>query len=219
MIHLLYGPGEVNKRNQLLKLKSAYPSEAIFNIDLKQEGLSNLQTLLRSEGLFVEKRLVIAENCPDSLDLESLSKVNDQTELVLLAGNLTANSKLIKAASQIKAKVLSFGAEKEVSAFPYLDNLIERKSTAFIELDKLLREYGGIYVLSMIYYLLRRNLLPLPTSSFMKNRIKVQGTRYKVQDWERLYKTTLETEYKIKTGLVDEVNGLTRLTQDFLNNG
>ncbi len=224
---LLYGLGEVAKRDALLKVKAKFPTDAVFTIDLKQAGDKELSDLLSSSPLFVTERLVVAENAPTNLDISKFPQ-SDGLTVVLVAGTLQTNSILLKAAKEAKAQIATFEADKEVNAFNYLDALIEgRKQVAFMELDKLLKEHGGIYVLSMIYYLLRRNLLPMPKSEFMAKKVTGQknhllsrhperAQRVEGSIWSELYKKTLETEYKIKSGLIDDVTALTTLTQNFI---
>ncbi len=217
-IILLYGAGEVSKRDALIKIKSKFDGDSIFTVDLKKESEKDLLDMISSTPLFVTDRLIVVENAPTSLDISKLPQSESST-LVLVAGSLIATSILLKTVKAASGQVTPFEGEKEVNAFNFLDALIEgRKQVAFLELDKLLKEHGGIYVLSMIYYLLRRNLLPLPKSDFMARKIQGQGSRVKGLgvDWSELYRKTLETEYKIKSGLIDEVMGLTTLTQSFM---
>lgn len=215
-ISLLYGPGESAKREQLLKIKRQYPEDTI-NLDLKHHGLVEINDAIATRSLFDQgKRLVVVENANKGLDLKELRAGDDQTHLVVVAANLEAISSLLKSAQALKAAVLNFEAEKEQSVFPYLDYLIEKKPQALVELEGLLSGFGGIYILTMIYYGLRRNVLPPPTSPFMTKKIDQQRRFLAEGDIEKLYRLTLETEFKIKSGLVEERVGLTQLTAQIL---
>lgn len=216
-IIILYGAGEVGKRNYLLKIKKEFAPDQISQIDLKQESVADLELKISSGSLFENgERLVVAENVPDKMDLEILKKTNMNVTLILMAGHPQLSAPILQTAKKIEAKIYSFEGEKELTAFPFLDNLIEGKKAVFLELDKLFIAYGGMYILTMIYYLLRRNILPLPTSDFMKQKIQKQKQELSLKDFETFYQKTLETEFKIKSGLLSEQIALTSLVRDFI---
>ncbi|RJP47236.1 MAG: hypothetical protein C4584_00695 [Armatimonadetes bacterium] len=216
-IIVLYGPGEVQKREQALKIRRQFSLEGTVIVDYKQDSQQGLEAKLSSPSLFqVGPQLIIVENPPDNLDLEKLIRAGQMTTLLVMGGSPRVDSVLLQSAKKTGAQVSLFNAEKELSAFLFLDNLIEGKKESFIELEKLLKGYGGMYVLTMIYYLLRRNLLPLPPSSFLHNKIKKQQQRFSKEDWIRLYATVIRTEFEIKSGILNERMGLLRLTQQFI---
>lgn len=213
---LLHGPGEVGKRTESLRLRKLFSPECVTLLDLKQEGLDKLEVALASVPLFdSSQRLVVAENAPDKLDLTTLPQGSEETTLLLLSGTLKAASALLQSAQKQKAKIYSFEGEKELSVFPFLDCLLERKKEAFLELKKLLAEYEWVYILTMVYYGLRRNILPLPTSSYARSKIESQKRKFSFDDFTTLYELTLTWEFAIKSGKVTPDIGLTRLVQGF----
>lgn len=215
-IVILHGPGEVSKRAEVLKIKKQFPQDSVAVVDLKQAGLEFLQSVLNSVQLFaLGKRLVICENAGEKLDLSKLQG-GDDVNLLIVAANPRSDSLLLQTAKKLQLPVLLFEGAKETSVFPFLDALVERKKQALVELEKLLDEYGEMYVLSMIFYLLRRNILPLPLSAFLQKRISEQKKGYTAKDWANLYLLTLETEFKIKSGLLDSRLGLTTLAHKFI---
>lgn len=213
-IIVLHGPGEVGKRAEALRIRKQFSPDATAVLDLKQDGLDKLEMALSSVSLFESGlRLVVVENAPDKLDLTTLTQVGDEVHLLVIAGSPKAATSLMQSSGKIKAKVLSFEGERELSVFPYLDNLIEQKKEAHVELQKLLSEYGGMYVLTMVYYGLRRNILPLPASSFAAKKISSQKGRFDMAGWEKFYRLAILTEFNIKSGKISEDLGLLRLTQ------
>ncbi len=213
-IVLLHGPGEVQKRGQALKIRRQFPPENTTIVDFKQDSLKTLQMQLISRSFFdTSSRLIVVENSPDNLDLTKLSAEDENLTLLLIGETPKNESLLLQTAKKVKAQVGIFEGEKELTAFPFIDSLIEQKKEAFLQLDKLLDTYGGMYVLAMIFYLLRRNILPLPPSSFMQNKINSQKRKYNTKDWQKLYKLTLLTEFKIKSGLINEVLALHLLVE------
>lgn len=216
-IIILHGPGQSAKRAELLRIKKMYPPENIASVDLKQEDLSQLQKLISCLPLFgTGEMLVIAENTPESLDLGKVDQSAGELTLVLVADKLGVNTVLFKSAAAQKAAIRSFEGEKEITAFPFLDNLLEKRPRSFLELEKLLQQYDGFYVLVMIYYGLRRNLLPLPASNFASRKISSQKRLYQLKDFARLYRLTLTTEFALKSGQVEERSSLACLVQLFI---
>lgn len=216
-IILLYGPGEVNKRAQMLAVKQRFPKEAVFVYDLSLNQLADIDLDLKSLSLFeTSDKLIIVENTPDGVDLKKLVKQNNTATILFLAASPKPTARLLSSAKEINAKVMKFEAEQEILAFPFLDNLIEGKKEAFGELHRLLNAYGGMYILFMIYYLLRRNLLPLPQSAFMQKKIKTQQQKMTIPDWQTLYLMVLKTDFDIKSGNLPEPLALTKLTQEFI---
>lgn len=215
---VLTGPGEIGKRGESLKIRQQFTPDSLSILDFKAAGIKELQMQLSSPMLFVTgPRLLVVENIPDSLDLNALTASDENLTLLLLAASPRSDSPLLQSAKKTGAKILLFEGEREITAFPFLDALIERRKQALWELYKLLEQYGGMYVLSMIYYLLRRNLLPLPASDFMRKKINGQKQKYTASDWGLLYQSTLQTEYAIKSGAVTEQLGLVRLTEKIIS--
>ncbi|MDD2822655.1 MAG: hypothetical protein PHQ59_01105 [Candidatus Daviesbacteria bacterium] len=217
-IVVLAGPGEVNKRSEMLSLKQKFQSDAIYSFDLSSGNLKDIEQCLTSQSLFNNlEKLLIVENTPDDLDLKKLVKKDNTATMLFLASNPKAVSKLLTSAKEINAKIMNFEAEKEISAFSYLDALIEGRQEAFEEMQKLLNIYGGMYVLAMIYYLLRRNMLPMPASTFMQKKIKAQKQKLTKIDFENLYQMIIKTDFSIKSGNLPENIAIVTLTQKFVN--
>lgn len=217
-IFLLYGPGEIAKRTAILKTKKQFTPASVTAIDFKEAGEKGLELSLVSRSLFESgSRLVVVENVPEKFDLGQVKQPEENLTLLLVAGNLKSTSVLLQSAKAAKVVLQSFEGEGERLVFPFLDALIERKPQTFVELEKLLSEHGGIYILTMVYYLLRRNLLPLPPSAFVQKKIKTQKSLYQEEDWVRLYRLTLETEFKIKSGALPEKEALVIFTEKVLS--
>lgn len=204
-IKILTGNGEVSKRDYLLKMKRQFDRQAVIEVDLAKEDVGTLEEAILSTPLFTDKRLVIGLNPSPQLDLSKLHLVGDERlTLVFMVGSLAPSTPLSRSAALLQGEVLVFDEEKDKSIFPFLDSLIEGKVGAFSYLMKLTKEYGGMYLLTMIYYLWRRNLLPLPKASFLKNKIQRQREKFSLSDWRYFYQEVLEIEYQMKTGVVSE---------------
>ncbi len=214
---MLYGPGEAGKREEALKLRRHFSPDAVSIVDLKNDDVDRLESMLISPSLFSSgQRLVVAENASEKLDLLKLPVVGEETTTLILSGNLKKDSPLLLSAQKLSAFSRTFEDKEEITAFPFLDNLLDGKTDAFTELDKLLKEYGPMYILAMIYYSLRRNFLPLPTPPFMQKKITRQKSRYHPEDWLRLYRETIQADFALKSGTASEKLILSRLVQSFL---
>lgn len=217
-IIILSGPGEVNKRAEMSIIKQQFAQDAVSIYDLSLHKISDIDLALSTQSLFnATDKLIIIENTPDGIDLKKLVKKDNSATLLFLTATPKQTSPLLSSAREIKAKIINFEADKETTAFSYLDGLIEGKEDTFSELQKLLDGYGGMYVLSMIYYLLRRNLLPPPQSVFMQKKIKAQKQMLKMGDWQQLYLMTLKTDFAIKSGNLPESVAIIKLTQEFIS--
>ncbi len=206
-ISYLTGPGQVGKRDYLRRLKKKYSEDNIITIDLKTDSLEKLSVSLVSVSLFGDSnRLVVVENPPETLALGTPLPDDPNLFLVILTDSLTRLPKIST------ATVIAFEGDKETTAFGLIDAVLEgRKPAALIEVEKLLNQHGGIYLLSMIFYGLRRNLLPLPESLFTKNKIIRQKPNFQPESWAPMYNLVLQTDWKLKTGQVSEALGLERL--------
>lgn len=204
-IKILTGNGEVSKRDYLLKMRRQFDRQAVIEVNLAKEGVGTLEEAILSTPLFTDKRLVVGLDPPPQLDLSKLRLAGDgRLTLVFMVGTLAPGTPLAQSAALLRGEVLAFDEEKDKSIFPFLDSLIEGKVGAFSYLMKLTKEYGGMYLLTMIYYLWRRNFLPLPKASFLKNKIQRQREKFSLSDWQYFYQEVLEIEYQMKTGAVSE---------------
>ncbi len=174
---------------------------------------------ISSLGLFSEKRLIIVENP----DLKVLERVIDQTDSELtivlkFSKLLEKSSPILKKALEIKAEVLTFTEVNQTSIFPLLDLLGNKSQNSFKEFEKNYSEFGAQYLLTMLAYFLRRMTQKEKSSSdFMRQKIESQKRNFPLNKIEELYREIIETDFKIKQGLLEEKLGLTMLIGKILN--
>ncbi|KKQ67497.1 MAG: hypothetical protein US86_C0001G0424 [Candidatus Daviesbacteria bacterium GW2011_GWA2_38_24] len=215
MITLIHGTDQVLVLNKLLEIKQSNPDAEISEfegseIDLKLE--------FRTSNLFSDKRLIIINNPDMKLNLLQLQEQNGVDVVLLFSKPLPLASEILKVVKEKKGVVFEFKERQDISIFPFLDALIEKKKKAFLDLDKLLNIFGSQYILTMIFYSLRKLILPSKSSSpFAKQKIEQQKKLRSLDDLERLYKETLDLDFKIKKGAVENKIGLTLLVQKFLS--
>lgn len=214
---LMHGTGLTAQSQRLSLIKKGFDPLSILTLSGQEIIFDKVFIEISTPNLFIEERLVILEDFDDQVDLSKLPKDPNLTVLLRFEKNFSQSSKLLKQAQNLKAQIISLTENEETSIFPFLDNLALKNPQALTSLDKLYDQFGFQYLLTMIYYLLRRFLLPqkkLP--SFVIQKIERQKKNFNIQKINSLYKSSLETDFKIKSGQAEEKTALTLLINKFL---
>ncbi len=192
---VLHGSAQVASRKKLNEIKQKFAPNNVVVFE-KGADLKDIQGVLSTQSLFEEERLVVLEDPSDTFD--SLI-INHQSSItVVLWFDHEVKTKY-------EGEVLFFPEDKEVSVFPWLDLLGNRDKRAYLELDKLKRAgYDSQYFIIMIFYLLR-NLVATPRKAhdFVKRKNDKMRGNFSSGELINLYKFVLETDFKIKKGLLD----------------
>lgn len=194
---LLHGPAIKASRIKLQEFKSKFHPDNVIRFE-KGEDTEVILTNLQSISLFAGERLVIVENPTDDLQ----SKTFDSNSLMLILWF----DHQVDTKKWPGFKELFFPEAKEISVFPFLDNLVAKSNQAFLELDKLKKAGFEIpYFLTMVFYLLR-NLAVTPKNvpQFVKDKLQRQRKDFPREKITKLYKEILEIDFKIKSGLLDK---------------
>lgn len=173
---------------------------------------------LGSPGLFSEKRLVIIES-PDIKTVDKVTEEKDPEVTVILkfSKSLEKASPVLKKVTEVGGEVLIFTENNETSIFPLLDMLGTKNKNTFKEFEKNYSQFGGQYLLTMLAYFLRRMIQkPKSGSDFMKQKIDAQKRNFSIERISRLYREIIETDFKIKQGLIEEKLALTMLVKEIL---
>lgn len=211
---LLHGNLQAAVLQKAARIKKEFDPLSITEIADSGSGFH-----LSSPSLFSEKRLVIFEN-PDIKVVEKivLETDSDLTVLIKFSKSLEKSSAVLKKVLEERGEVLSFDESSQTSIFPLLDMLGNKKNTAFKELEKNYSEFGGQYLLTMLAYFLRRMIAkPKSTSSFMLQKLEQQKRNFNQEKIKSLYKEIIQTDFKIKQGLIEEKLGVTLLIQKILS--
>ena len=194
---LLHGAGTVNSRKNLSQLKEQFdPSNVVIF-----EGGVNISDVLgelATVSLLDENRLIIWENSPKELTIYKLPITNCQ---FILWFDYEVDVKKYSG-----YEVFFFPEEKEASVFPLLDLLGNRDSLAFLELEKRNRTSPNDtqYILTMVFYLLRSLVVtPKTAGDFIKKKNEKMRSNFHKDELINLYKSTLEIDFKIKSGLLE----------------
>lgn len=194
---LLHGPAKAASRKKLIELKQKFDQNDVV---VYEEG-ADLPTILGSlstQSLFSEQRLIVIENPPENFVNYALCPI--PYTLVLWFDHE------IEVKKWPGFEILLFPESKEVSVFPFLDCLALSDKKAFLEADKLKKAgFDIFYFLTMTYYLLR-NLAATPQRApvFVKDKLQRQRKNFPKEKITKLYKDTLELEFKLKSGLVEK---------------
>ncbi len=217
---ILHGNALIAQSEKISQIKKEFESMEILEFSGKEKDFAGILPELTTLQLFSADRLIILDNFDEKLiDLEKLPEDENLTLVLKFNKPLSAASKLLKSANIFKPRVILLSEKDESSIFPFLDDLSNKNSkAAFLKLDKLYEELGFQYILTMIFYMLRRLILPTKSlPSFVLQKIEKQKSNFPLQKVMMLYKYALETDFKIKSGLMEEKIGLTRIVQEVLS--
>lgn len=217
MLILIHGNDLSAIGNKITQLKSSFEPLSVNELSVKSLGWEQVCLDLSTSGLFEEKRLVILEDLDPNIELEKIPDNESLTVVLKITKQLPQTSKILKSAVSKKAQILLFAQKEDSKIFLFLDLLAEKKPPALNNLDKLIDDEGGQYILSMIFYMLRRLVVtPKGLPPFVVNKIEKQKRLFNSEDITHLYKVALEADFKIKTGILNEKLALTLLTREIL---
>lgn len=204
---LLHGPALINSRDQLLQFKAGFPEENIITF-AKGANSEDILGTISTPSILGGNQLIILENPPEDLSLDS-SLLTTYYSLVIWFDHEVNNKKpILETVRKNSGEILFFPEEKESSIFPFLDLLANRDKKAFTELDKLQKTHEKFsdlqYLITMIFYLLRTLLVtPESAAPFIRQKLDKQRKNFSKEELINLYKFVLETDFKIKSGLID----------------
>lgn len=206
---ILHGLAINTSRKKLSEIKNKFTSDNVITLD-STANTEEILTNLLSESLFGGERLVVVENPPEELINHTLFP-NPYTLVLWFDHEIdTKNWK--------DAEILFFPEAKEVSVFPFLDFLGNRDKKAFLELDKLKQEYDSQYLITMILYLLRNlSCTPKGAKEFVKAKFAKMRKNFSEEKLINMYKFVLNTDFKIKSGLIETTQAEFSLVHLFLN--
>lgn len=203
-LHLLHGPGKIGSRKKLIKIKQKFNPN---NVVIFEGGVDTQDIInnLISVALFADERLVILENPPEDFVLTTDYELS-ATLLLWFDHGVSDKKPVMTWVKKEKGEIIYFPESREISVFPFLDYLGKRDKRAFLEMDNLKKAgYDSQYLITMIFYLLR-NLVSTPKTAkdFVKIKNAKMRTNFSQEELVDLYKFVIETDFKIKSGLLDE---------------
>ncbi len=217
---LVHGNGLAAISQKISSIKGEFDSLSTVLVSGKNFNWEKGVLEFSTPGLFSDSRLVVLEDFEASseIDLEKIPKEEGLTVVLKYIKSLPANSVIIKQFNKLGGQIINLTEKDEVSIFPFLDMLAEKKKAAFLELGKLLDEYGGQYILTMIFYMLRRLVMkPKNLPEFVLRKIQIQKKNFSKNQVKQIYRFSLETDYKIKSGLLEEKMGLNLIVEKVIN--
>ncbi len=213
---LLHGLAIKASRIKLLEIKKKFPSDNVMEIE-KGEDISVILTNLQSQSLFNTERLIVLENPPEDLSFQEL---DPETSLVIWFDHEVSRKKKIMLWAEKNTQILFFPEGKEITVFPFLDALASKDKKAFLIIASL-KEKGGydiFYFLTMALYLLRSlAVISKNAPSFIRQKMERQRKNFSDQEIKQLYKFVLETEFKLKNGLLDQSQAEFLLVSRFIS--
>lgn len=215
---LIHGNALSAISRKISEFKQKFDSLSITEINGKESSFHDAVVKLSTGDLFSESRLVILEQFDEKIDISKLPDDKELTVVLKYPKPLTEASQILKNARTLNAQIIPLSERDEISVFPFLDALADKNSQkAFTELDKLYAEYGAQYLLTMIFYLFRKLVIrPKKAQQYAIDKVNKQKRNFDIAKVTTLYKFGIETDFKIKSGLLEEKMGLTMLVERIL---
>lgn len=220
-IIILHGDGLSAISQKISQIKKDFDPVSTTSFSGKELGFDEALVKFSTPGLFSEKRLVILEDFDltgGKVDLDKLPEEKELTVVLKASKELTQASVLLKQAKKLEAKIFLLRVQDEKSIFPFLDALAERKDVeAYSLFEKNYDAYGSQYLLTMIFYLLRKFVLkPKNLPGFVLQKMERHKRNFSQEKIKGIYLKVLETDFKIKSGLLEERMGMTLLIERIL---
>ncbi len=215
-LQLLHGPAVNNSRNKLNSIREKFDADNVVVFDERSETQEIVGSLM-TQSIFVGEKLFILENPSEDLNLPLIT--SDLVLVIWFDHTVTEKKPIMDWAKKLKAEILFFPEDREVSVFPFLDYLANEDQKAFLEIKKL--KNGGFdifYFLTMTFYLLR-NLVNTPKKApqFVRQKLDKQRKNFDLQKITKLYEEMLELDFKLKSGLLDQNQAEFLLVNKFID--
>jgi DNA polymerase III delta subunit len=215
---IFHGDNTALINTKIDEMKKSYPVSAIERFSLKSESFEQLLMKISTPSFFDEQRLLIVDDTEEK-KIETTKLITDSSTTVVLSfgKELPTSSTVLKWAQEKNLRVVGISQPQDKRIFTFLDLLAEKNVKALSMLDDLIDDFGCVYLLTMIIFLLRRLVLPLGNApSFLEAKLKKQKSNFSEQNLISLYERTLLTEYQFKTGKIEERTGMLLLINFFL---
>lgn len=214
---LLHGPGEVGSRKKLIEIKEKFDPGSILTYESgvsEKEIFDNFSQI----SLFGGSRLTVLEDPPETLTLENVKALDDMTLVIWSSKELGQKTQLYKSLANFSPQILFFPEGKEISVFPFLDNLAEGKKEAFLEAKKLVEAgFEFHYLITMVFYLLRTMIaVPKNAPIFVQKKVSRQRQRFPMERITEIYEFLLELNCKVNGGVVESSQAQFLMINKFL---
>lgn len=206
---LIHGSNVVASLNKLKQISHLFDPMSFTRLNSKELDKATFLDQINGVGLFSSERLIVVDNLEVSNLPEKLPESPDLTLVLFFDKELSATNAVLKFVKEQKGEVWVFSEVADKSIFKYLDALELKNKQAYVLLDKLLVDFGDQYLLTMIIYMLRRNIVG---SKSIFSRAK----NLSFNEVKNFYRLVLETDYKIKSGLLEGKMGLFLITREIL---
>ncbi len=214
------GDNQVIVIQKIKELKKTFDEGAISTFSLKNLSFDQIIVDISTPNFFNDKRLAIIEDAEEKkIDLNKVPQDKDLTLVLTFKKEFTSASNFLKEATKLNAQIISLSQPQDKTIFTFLDLVAEKNNRSLEYFEPLMKNFGSQYLLTMILFLLRRLALPPQSGvpSFIAHKTEKQRKNFSADRIKQLYKTTLETDFLIKSGKADEKTALLILVNKFLN--
>ncbi len=201
-IYIIHGLAEADINKKISEIKKDFDPFSIF--ELKGKIIKDIFSEVSTPSLFSSSRLFIIDDLNEDINFKQLPENENLTLIFRFSKTLHPKSKLLNLKLG-NSQVLYFPEEKETSIFPFLDGVLIKNPKTLEKLDELLQKFGGQYILTMLFYSLRRLVLPLNfKNEFLRKKVENLKKNFPQNRLKNLYLEILDTDNKIKQGYLSE---------------
>lgn len=209
MFYLLHGTDVNSSRQALLDLKRKYSSDSISTFDAMKLDMDEFIRACETLPMLSERRLVILEGKPSTMQLSSRLTLPTTTDLVFWTDEeLKSSNKLLKLVKEAGGQIRLFREKVPRHVFGFLDALgYKNKRKAFLELHRLLDQgEAPLYLLTMIVWQIR-NLLNVKFQNsnvkkmnpYVLRKVQNQVKKFEGDELVEIFRNLLDAEVKLKT--------------------
>lgn len=218
-LKIFHGDNQSVLLQKLGELLKRYESTAISRYSLKSETFEQILLSLATPTFFAEERVIVVDDAEEKKVLiDKIPEDADLTVILFFPKELTNSSKVLKEAAKKNAQIVAISEPQDKQIFTFLDLMAEKNTKAYSFFDQLYEQYGGQYLLTMITFQLRRLVMPsFFVPPFLKQKIELQQKKFTKESLTSFYYLTLETEFLIKNGRVEEKTALLLLVSKILS--
>lgn len=216
-LFLIHGSDTVSCESKLTQLKKELNSADTVFLNGEKMDWQDINFEVSSAPLFSERRLMVLKDPKDNFLPEKIILPDNNFLVLFFSKELPVGSNFLSGDSSREMKIFKFSKFPDMSIFYFLDLLADGSGKALVELEKLYKNSSGQYIITMVFYLLRRLIIGVKSQSgFAQQKQKKQEQNFSREKIEDLYKTCLDIDFKIKIGELEEKFGLFFIVQKFL---
>lgn len=215
-IIVIHGSNILASKQYLDSITSRFKAEQVVRSYGKEITKEFLLNNFSGLGLFESERLVVLDNPESDFEIDKLPEAEGVFLVVFYSKELGVSSSILKSRREVKVVNYSEVADKRI--FSFLDLVADRNKRALNQAKELIDEMGEQYILTMLYFMLRRLVVggkKLPSG--ISRKLENQRVDFSKERIGYFYKRLLEADYKMKSGFDESRMGLFLVVEEMVH--